>query len=76
MRFGLGLCRYLTLCIGLAASSVGAYVHMLTHMGGMLSSLAALGLTLWLAFDAVSGRRHVASFTTPPCALAPFALTA
>ncbi|CAE7239234.1 tmbim6 [Symbiodinium sp. KB8] len=43
---------YLTLCIGLAASSVGAYVHMLTHMGGMLSSLAALGLTLWLAFDA------------------------
>lgn len=39
---------YSTLCVALLVSAVGVYAHILTHLGGLLTSLAFVGVTMWL----------------------------
>ncbi|KAJ8485335.1 hypothetical protein OPV22_017820 [Ensete ventricosum] len=39
---------YLTLCCALAASAVGAYLHILTNIGGVITMLGCLVSTVWL----------------------------
>ncbi|WOL20565.1 hypothetical protein Cni_G29370 [Canna indica] len=39
---------YLTLCCALAASAIGAYLHILLNIGGLLTLLGCLGSTMWL----------------------------
>ncbi|KAK1286366.1 Bax inhibitor 1 [Acorus calamus] len=39
---------YLTLCCALAAAAVGAYLHMLWNIGGLLTALSCFGSMMWL----------------------------
>uniref|UniRef100_A0A0E0CES8 Bax inhibitor 1 n=1 Tax=Oryza meridionalis TaxID=40149 RepID=A0A0E0CES8_9ORYZ len=39
---------YLTLCVALAASAVGAYLHVALNIGGMLTMLGCVGSIAWL----------------------------
>lgn len=39
---------YTTLCVALLVAAVGVYAHILTHLGGILSTFAFLGVTMWL----------------------------
>eukprot|EP00268_Persea_americana_P062236 TRINITY_DN7966_c0_g1_i3.p1 TRINITY_DN7966_c0_g1~~TRINITY_DN7966_c0_g1_i3.p1 ORF type:complete len:250 (-),score=44.37 TRINITY_DN7966_c0_g1_i3:164-913(-) len=39
---------YLTLCCSLVASAVGAYLHLVWNMGGLLTTLACMGSIVWL----------------------------
>ncbi|KAK1273441.1 Bax inhibitor 1 [Acorus gramineus] len=39
---------YLTLCCALVASAVGAYLHILWNIGGLLTSLSCFGSMIWL----------------------------
>ncbi|WCJ25783.1 BAX inhibitor 1 [Euphorbia peplus] len=39
---------YLTLCCALVASAVGAYLHILLNIGGLLTTFACLGCMCWL----------------------------
>ncbi|GAB4857668.1 Bax inhibitor 1 [Ancistrocladus abbreviatus] len=39
---------YLTLCLALVASAVGAYLHILWNIGGMLTTLGCVGCMAWL----------------------------
>ncbi|XP_057976728.1 bax inhibitor 1-like [Malania oleifera] len=39
---------YLTLCCALIASAVGAYLHIMWNIGGLLTTLACVGSMVWL----------------------------
>jgi hypothetical protein len=39
---------YLTLCVALASSAVGAYLHVSWNIGGMLTMLGCVGSIAWL----------------------------
>ncbi|AES94339.1 hypothetical protein MtrunA17_Chr5g0399751 [Medicago truncatula] len=39
---------YLTLCFAVAAAAVGAYLHVLLNIGGILTAIACLGISVWL----------------------------
>ncbi|KAF7133468.1 hypothetical protein RHSIM_Rhsim09G0059100 [Rhododendron simsii] len=39
---------YLTLCCALIASAVGAYLHILWNIGGLLTTLGCMGSIVWL----------------------------
>uniref|UniRef100_A0A2P2JEL5 Uncharacterized protein MANES_02G044200 n=1 Tax=Rhizophora mucronata TaxID=61149 RepID=A0A2P2JEL5_RHIMU len=39
---------YLTLCCAVLASAVGAYLHLLWNIGGLLTTLACMGSMAWL----------------------------
>nr|TKW38268.1 hypothetical protein SEVIR_1G103100v2 [Setaria viridis] len=39
---------YLTLCVALASSAVGAYLHVVWNIGGMLTMLGCVGSIAWL----------------------------
>lgn len=39
---------YLTLCCAIAASAVGAFLHVLWNIGGFLTTLACFGTIIWL----------------------------
>lgn len=39
---------YLSLCCALVASAVGAYLHILWNIGGLLTTFATLGCMSWL----------------------------
>jgi hypothetical protein len=39
---------YLTLCCALIGSAAGAYLHLLWNIGGILTSLATIGCSIWL----------------------------
>ncbi|PON64620.1 Bax inhibitor 1-related [Parasponia andersonii] len=39
---------YLTLCCTLVASAVGAYLHVLWNIGGLLTTLASIGCIVWV----------------------------
>ncbi|CAL5187690.1 unnamed protein product [Lathyrus oleraceus] len=39
---------YLTLCFAVAAAAVGAYLHVLFHLGGILTTIACVGTSVWL----------------------------
>lgn len=39
---------YFTLCLALVASGVGAYLHILWNLGGLLTTLGCLGCMAWL----------------------------
>jgi len=39
---------YLTLCVALASSAVGAYLHVVWNIGGMLTTLGCVGSIAWL----------------------------
>ncbi|KAL2548035.1 Bax inhibitor 1 [Forsythia ovata] len=39
---------YLSLCCALIASAVGAYLHILWNIGGLLTTLACVGSIIWL----------------------------
>nr|XP_043627872.1 bax inhibitor 1-like [Erigeron canadensis] len=39
---------YLSLCCALVASAVGAYLHILWNIGGLLTTFASLGCMFWL----------------------------
>lgn len=39
---------YLSLCCALVASAVGAYLHILWNIGGLLTTFATLGCMAWL----------------------------
>jgi hypothetical protein len=45
---------YSVLSLGLGVAALGSWVHLQTHLGGMLSTLATFGFMMWLAFDQVS----------------------
>lgn len=42
---------YASLALTVAAATVGAYLHLVTHIGGMLTGILALGAMLYLAMD-------------------------
>jgi len=44
---------YSVLSFGLGVAALGSWVHLQTHLGGMLSTLATFGFLLWLSFDQV-----------------------
>lgn len=39
---------YLTLCVALASSALGAYLHVVWNVGGMLTMLGCIGSIAWL----------------------------
>jgi Bax inhibitor 1 len=39
---------YLTLCVALASSALGAYLHVVWNVGGMLTMLGCMGSIAWL----------------------------
>ncbi|CAI8589103.1 unnamed protein product [Vicia faba] len=39
---------YLTLCFAVAAAAVGAYLHVLLNLGGILTTIACVGTSVWL----------------------------
>ena len=39
---------YLSLCCALVASAVGAYLHLLWNIGGLLTTFACFGNIMWL----------------------------
>ncbi|KAL5551354.1 hypothetical protein UlMin_001530 [Ulmus minor] len=39
---------YLTLCCALVASAAGVYLHLLWNIGGLLTTFASIGCTLWV----------------------------
>jgi FtsH-binding integral membrane protein len=39
---------YLTLCFAVAAAAVGAYLHVLLNLGGLLTTIACIGSSVWL----------------------------
>jgi hypothetical protein len=39
---------YLTLCVALASSAVGAYLHVVWNVGGMLTMLGCVASIAWL----------------------------
>lgn len=39
---------YLTLCCALIGSAAGAYLHLVWNIGGILTSLATIGCSIWL----------------------------
>jgi hypothetical protein len=39
---------YFTLCCAIAASAVGAFLHVLWNIGGFLTTLACFGTMIWL----------------------------
>jgi hypothetical protein len=39
---------YTTLCLAVLVSALGAYAHMLTHLGGLLTTAGFIGCTMWL----------------------------
>lgn len=42
---------FATLSFGIVVVAMGAWAHMATHMGGMLTALASIGCMLWLASE-------------------------
>ncbi|XP_062027017.1 bax inhibitor 1-like [Rosa rugosa] len=39
---------YLTLCCALVGAAAGAYLHLIWNIGGLLTTLATVGCTIWL----------------------------
>ncbi|KAJ1391728.1 Bax inhibitor 1-related [Sesbania bispinosa] len=39
---------YFTLCFAVVAAAVGAYLHVLFHVGGFLTTVACVGSSIWL----------------------------
>ncbi|KEH27019.1 inhibitor of apoptosis-promoting Bax1 protein [Medicago truncatula] len=39
---------YLTLCFVVVAAAIGAYLHVLLNIGGILTTIACLGISVWL----------------------------
>jgi FtsH-binding integral membrane protein len=39
---------YTTLCVAVLVAALGVYAHMLTHLGGLLTTMGFLGCTMWL----------------------------
>merc|ERR1711974_562663 len=42
---------YSVLSLGLGVAALGSWIHLQTHLGGVLSTLATFGFLLWLSFD-------------------------
>ncbi|CAM6082607.1 unnamed protein product [Calypogeia fissa] len=39
---------YSTLCVAILVAAVGVYAHILTHLGGLLTTFGFIGVTMWL----------------------------